>query len=94
MELIKDYNLELHYHPRKVNVVADALSRNPQCHCMMAQPWDDTLCKELEKLNNGTIAHGCNFNIELTPTLMELIVEAQRKDIGINLELCTLETEL
>ena len=27
LELIKDYNLEVHYHPRKVNVVADALSQ-------------------------------------------------------------------
>ena len=27
MELIKDYNLEVHYHPKKANVVADALSR-------------------------------------------------------------------
>jgi hypothetical protein len=27
LELIKDYDLEVHYHPGKVNVVADALSR-------------------------------------------------------------------
>ena len=27
LELIKDYNLEVHYHPGKANVVADALSR-------------------------------------------------------------------
>jgi hypothetical protein len=26
LELIKDYDLEVHYHPRKANVVADALS--------------------------------------------------------------------
>ena len=26
LELIKNYNLEVHYHPRKANVVADALS--------------------------------------------------------------------
>jgi hypothetical protein len=27
LELIKDYDLEVHYHPDKANVVADALSR-------------------------------------------------------------------
>jgi hypothetical protein len=30
-ELIKDYNLEVHYHPSKANVVADALSRKSHC---------------------------------------------------------------
>jgi len=27
MEFLKDYDFELVYHPRKVNVVADAMSR-------------------------------------------------------------------
>jgi hypothetical protein len=46
LELIKDYELEIHYHPGKANVVADALSRKASCHC---------LTKETEKLNLGMI---------------------------------------
>jgi hypothetical protein len=29
LELIKDYELEIHYHPSKANVVADALCNTP-----------------------------------------------------------------
>ena len=34
LELIKDYDLDVHYHPGKANVVADALSRKAQCNCV------------------------------------------------------------
>jgi hypothetical protein len=34
LELIKDYELEIHYHPGKVNVVADALSGKSQVNLM------------------------------------------------------------
>jgi len=32
LELIKDYNLQVHYHPSKANVVADALSQKSHCN--------------------------------------------------------------
>jgi hypothetical protein len=35
LELIKDYNLQVHYHPGKVNVVADALSCKSYCHSLV-----------------------------------------------------------
>jgi hypothetical protein len=36
LELIKDYNLNVQYHPGKANVVVDALSR--KSHCLNVQP--------------------------------------------------------
>jgi hypothetical protein len=36
LELIKDYDLAIHYHPGKVNVVVDALSCKAQCNYLPA----------------------------------------------------------
>jgi hypothetical protein len=36
LELIKDYELELHYHPGKANIIADALSGKAHCNCLSA----------------------------------------------------------
>jgi hypothetical protein len=37
LELIKDYELEVHYHPGKANVVADVLSRKHRCNHLTVQ---------------------------------------------------------
>jgi hypothetical protein len=58
LELIKDYDLEIHYHPGKANVVVDALSCKASCHCLTIRTPNTTLCQEMEKLNLGLIQHG------------------------------------
>ena len=38
LELIKDYELEIHYHPGTANIVADALNMKSQVNLMVAHP--------------------------------------------------------
>jgi hypothetical protein len=45
--------LEIHYHPGKANVVADALSRKSQVNLMVARPMPYELAKEFDKLSLG-----------------------------------------
>jgi ribonuclease HI len=58
LELIKDYDLEVHYHPGKANVVADALSRKAQCSCLSVETFSETLFWEMRKLNLKIIPQG------------------------------------
>jgi hypothetical protein len=45
LELIKDYDLEVHYHPGKANVVADALSCKAHCNCLSVEFYNGMVCK-------------------------------------------------
>ena len=40
IELLKDYDCEILYHPGKANVVADALSRKGMVSYMMVREWN------------------------------------------------------
>jgi hypothetical protein len=83
LELIKDYDLEVHYHPGKANVVADALSRKAQCNCVIMDSKIATLCDELCNLNLEVIPSGTLSYISVEPTLHEQIVMAQIGDKGV-----------
>jgi hypothetical protein len=75
--LIKDYELEVHYHPGKANVVADALSRKAHCNYMPVVP----LTREESSIR---VLSGLSlYNITLTPILRDEIIAAQKNDEGM-----------
>jgi hypothetical protein len=77
IELIKDYDLGIHYHLGKANVVADALSRKPCTLNVMIKEEQPMLYHEFEKLGLLLVSQGFLANLELQPTLMSQIKEAQ-----------------
>jgi hypothetical protein len=83
LELIKDYDLEIHYHLGKTNLVADALSRKVHAHAAMGTQLPDRLAEELDRLNLGIVAHTEGVTIEVEPTLEQYIHKCQVGDSKI-----------
>jgi hypothetical protein len=77
LELIKDYELEVHYHLGKANVVADALSRKGHCNYLPA------VRSTGEESSTRVLPDLSLFNITLTPTLKGEIIAAQKNDAGM-----------
>jgi hypothetical protein len=58
LELIKDYDLEVPYHPGKANVIADALRRKVHCSHLELEPVRESLCEEMGRLNLEVVQQG------------------------------------
>jgi hypothetical protein len=79
LELIKDYDLEINYHPRKANVVPDALSRKKYCNATFAHRMSPELRREVEYLNLGMV-NEAKVVMEVEPTQEVEIREGQLED--------------
>ena len=79
LELIKDYDLNIQYHPGKANVVADALSRRSYCNNMMVRNEQPKLCDELEKLKLEIVEQGQLSEMIIKYDLEDRIREAQKQ---------------
>jgi hypothetical protein len=77
LELIKDYDLETHYHPSTANLVTDALNRKEHVHSSIVVQLPDELAKDFERLNLGIVTHTEGVTIELEPTLEQEIRKGQ-----------------
>jgi hypothetical protein len=85
LELIKDYDLEVHYHPGKSNIAADAVSRKAHCNCQSAEFYNKTLYHEMRKLNLDMVPQGTLNHISVEPTLHDRIIMAQLNDEGVKI---------
>jgi hypothetical protein len=70
LELIKDYELEVHYHPGKANVVVGMLSRKAHYNYLLAVPLTG------EESNIRVLSDLSLYIITLTPILREEIIAA------------------
>jgi hypothetical protein len=85
LELTKDYDLEVHYHPGKANVVADVLSHKVHCNHLVVEPVSDPLCEEMRKLNLEVVEQGNLYALAAKSNLYDRIVTSQCNDEGIQL---------
>jgi hypothetical protein len=76
-ELIKDYDLEIHYHPSKANAVVNALSRKAHCHYLPA------ISISREEYSIRITPNMVQYNMTLTPVLRGEITAALSSDEGV-----------
>jgi hypothetical protein len=83
LELIKDYDLEIHYHAGKANLVADALSRKEHVHLAIVAQLPDEIVENFRRLNLGIVAHTEGVTIDVESTLEQEIHKGQIGDAKI-----------
>ena len=83
MELLKDYDCEILYHPRKANIVADVLSRREVGNCSSIIVKSNNF-EESEKLGIEFVMKGRDESllcqIEVKPMLLEQLKVGQTHD--------------
>jgi hypothetical protein len=78
--LIKDYDLGINYHPRKANVVADALSHRSHVSRLVVDSMPFELCEEFDKLNLRIVANMVATERDIGSNLLQEIQKGQVED--------------
>ena len=87
LELMANYDIDLQYHPGKINVVPDVLSRKPEASMAMQITKQKELSKEMRRVDlmviRRAISPGKLMAIQIQPTHFEKIREAQSRDLKL-----------
>jgi hypothetical protein len=80
LELIKDYDHGISYHPRKANVVADALSRRSNVSQLVVDSMPFELCEEFDMAILRIVANTEAMEMEVGSSLLQEIQRGQLED--------------
>jgi hypothetical protein len=80
LELIKDYDLGINYHPVKANVVANALSWRSHVSQLVVDSMQFELCEEFDKLNLRIVANTEVMEMEVGSSVPQEIRKGQLED--------------
>jgi len=86
VELIKDYDCVIDYHPRRANVVADALSRKVKTTDAQSEDWDEIELLELRKIDAQIEARpneSLVAQLRVRSTLRDRVLKAQQEDLEV-----------
>jgi hypothetical protein len=77
LELIKDYDLGINYHPGRANMVADALSHRSHVSQLVVEGMPFELREEFDKLNLGIMDNTEAMEMEVGSSLLQEIRRGQ-----------------
>ena len=85
IEFLEDYDFTLHYHPSKVNMVVDALSRKSQgaLASIASREWRVLKTMGQFGLQYSEQDHGTLGSLVATPSLLSRVMESQGQDAEI-----------
>jgi hypothetical protein len=93
LELIKDYDIRINYHPGKANAVADALSRRSHVSQLVVGSMPFELCEEFDKLNLRIVANTEATEMEVGSNLLPKICKGQVEEEKIQEIKCNIKEE-
>jgi hypothetical protein len=77
LELTKDYDLGINYHPGNANVVPDTLSHRSHVSQLVVDSMPFELCEEFDKLNLRIVANTEVMEMEVGSSLLQEIQKGQ-----------------